>query len=391
MRHQQRWTDRKIAQRLALIEPLVYRGRVELPAFRCLPLPSPSAPPPVAPAVDDSAWQVIPPDSFWGAWRQDFVLRTRFTLPADWPAESCALHLPIGSAGEFSHPETLAYIDGEPLSSVDRHHHEVRLPAQYCDGQEHTLALHGWVGNLKNDPTSRLQMRACHAVQVDQPTRDFIALARCALGTANALAEDDPARGQLYTALDEAFILLDTREPFGAAFYASLPAAHEALRGSISRCGPPLPVEVYAAGHAHIDVAWLWVLGQTRRKAQRTFYNALRLAEEFPGFVFAQTQPQLYDFIRQDDPALFALIQQAAARGNWEPLGGMWVEADCNLSGGESLARQFLLGRSYFRSDVILDQREVTDANLRRVSEALVQFASLNQRLPCPAAGNSET
>ena len=243
------------------------------------------------------------------------MLRARFTLPADWAAGDCALYLPIGDAGEFSHPETLAYVDGEPLSSIDRHHHEVRLPAKTCDGQAHTLALHGWVGNLKNDPTSRLQMRAGYAVQVDAPTRAFIALARCALGMANALPEGDPARGQLYTALDEAFILLDTREPFGDAFYASLPAALQALRDGVSRCGPPLPLEVYAAGHAHIDVAWLWVLGQTRRKAQRTFYNALRLAEQFPAFVFAQTQPQLYDFIRQDDPALFAGIQQARGAG----------------------------------------------------------------------------
>lgn len=349
MRHQQRWTDRKIAQRLALIEPLVYRTRIGLPPFRYLPLPSPSAPPPVSPEVDDSGWQVILPDSYWGAWRQDFILRTRFTIPADWAKGEAALYLPIGIAGEFSHPETLAYIDGEPLSSVDRHHHEVRLPARYCDGREHVLALHGWVGNLKNDPTTRLQMRAGYAVAVDAPTRSFIALARCALGIANALPEDDPARGQLYSALDEAFILLDTREPFGPAFYASLPAADAALREGVSRSGHPLPVEVYAVGHAHIDVAWLWVLGQTRRKAQRTFYNALGLMEQFPGFVYAQSQPQLYDFIRQDDPALFARIQQAVARGSWEPLGGMWVEADCNLSGGESLARQFLLGRDFFR------------------------------------------
>jgi alpha-mannosidase len=75
----------------------------------------------------------------------------------------------------------------------------------------------------------------------------------------------------------------------------------------------------------------------------------LRLMEQFPAYRFTQSQPQLYEFIRQDQPELFAAIQQRVAEGRWELTGGMWVEADCNLSGAEALARQFLLGRSYFR------------------------------------------
>ena len=108
-------------------------------------------------------------------------------------------------------------------------------------------------------------------------------------------------------------------------------------------------VEVIAAGNANWDVAWLWTLAQTRRKAGRTFHTVLRLMEQFPDYHFTQSQPQLYDFVRQDYPALFAAIQTAVRDGRWEPIGGMWVEADCNLTGPESLARQFLLGRTFFR------------------------------------------
>jgi alpha-mannosidase len=110
-----------------------------------------------------------------------------------------------------------------------------------------------------------------------------------------------------------------------------------------------MEVIVHATGHAHIDVAWLWTLGQTRRKAERTFHNVIRLMEQFPAYHFTQSQPQLYEFIEEDQPALFEAIQQKIAEGRWEPIGGMWVEADCNLSGAESLARQFLLGRMFFR------------------------------------------
>ena len=122
-----------------------------------------------------------------------------------------------------------------------------------------------------------------------------------------------PQHGALLNALDEAFNVLDTREPFGEAFYASVPPAYAALRDGIAKAGPPLTSSSTATGHAHIDVAWLWTLGQTRRKAGRTFHNVLRLMEQFPGYHFTQSQPQLYDFVRQDYPALFEAIK--AARG----------------------------------------------------------------------------
>ncbi len=258
------------------------------------------------------------------------------------------MHLPIGKAGDFSHPEALAYIDGLPYAACDRHHQEILLPPRLFDGDWHLLALHGWAGSLRNDRDARLLMRECALVQIDQPTRDFIALARVALGVADHLDENEPARGHLYTALDEAFKVLDTREPFDERFYTSVPAAHETLRKGIAQAGAPLGVNITAVGHAHIDVAWLWTLGQTRRKASRTFYNVLCLMEQFPEFRFCQSQPQLYDFVRQDYPELFEVIKQRVRDGRWEPLGGTWVEADCNITGAESLARQFLLGRTFF-------------------------------------------
>ena len=114
---------------------------------------------------------------------------------------------------------------------------------------------------------------------------------------------------------------------------------------------------IHATGHAHIDVAWLWTLGQTRRKSERTFHNVIRLMEQFPEYHFTQSQPQLYQFIKEDQPALFESIKQRVEEGRWEPIGGMWVEADCNLSGAESLARQFLLGRTFFREHLVKTQK----------------------------------
>ncbi|MDY6877235.1 MAG: alpha-mannosidase [Chloroflexota bacterium] len=352
--HKTRWTAQKIAQRIALIEPLVYRRRHPLAPFCYAALPGPLDEPPVGPDVDDSDWPVIKPHTYWGQWRTNFVLRGHFQMPNDWETKKpTALYLPLGEAGDFCHPETLAYIDGVPYATADRHHQEILLPTQWRDGDSHRLALHGWTGMggwPAAEPGTRLLMHPCAIVQIDQPTRDFIATARVALGVANRLDENEPAKGHLLNGLDEAFKILDTREPYDRHFYDSVAPAHEALRNSIAQAGSPLDVDIAATGHAHIDVAWLWTLGQTRRKAGRTFYNVLRLMEQFPDYHFTQSQPQLYDYVRQDYPELFAAIKQRVAEGRWEPIGGTWVEMDCNVSGPESLARQFLLGRTFFQA-----------------------------------------
>jgi alpha-mannosidase len=348
--HDVRLTAQKIARRLALIMPLVYRHRAPLPDFKYQRLDGPESAPPIGPEIDTSGWETVAAESMWGEWRENFILRTTFFIPADWPSDmAVALYLPLGEVGDFSHPEALAYIDGEAYAGCDRHHQEIRLAERWRDGQAHQLALHGWTGGQR-EKSPRPWMRTCQVVAIDQTTRDFTVLARVALEAAEVLDGDDgPAHDRLLNALDAAFKVLATREPFGGAFYASVPEALRVLREGIAQAGPPLDVDITGVGHAHIDVAWLWTLGQTRRKAGRTFHTVLRLMEQFPGYGFTQSQPQLYDFVRQDYPALFEAIQARVAEGRWEPIGGMWVEADCNLSGPESLARQFLLGRTFFR------------------------------------------
>jgi alpha-mannosidase len=101
-------------------------------------------------------------------------------------------------------------------------------------------------------------------------------------------------------------------------------------------------------GHSHLDVAWLWTYEQTHRKAQRTFAIAADLLDADPAFVFMQSQPQLYDFVAQRDPELFARLRSLARAGRFDAdVAAMWVEPDCNLPSGESLLRQMLHAHDY--------------------------------------------
>lgn len=354
MLHKVRWTTQKIAQRIKLIEPWSYRQRHPLPDFRYKTLSGPLEVPPISLEVDDSAWEIIKPNTYWGMWTTDFIMRTQFQIPADWDTTlPAALYLPFGEAGDFSHPEALAYIDGQPYASADRHHHEILLPAHCRDGQPHSLSLHGWTGLggwNSGDPHTKLYMRECAVVQIDQPTRAFIATARIALDVIGQLDDNDAVKGRLFNALDDAFKILDTRDPLGTpTFYESVPAALTTLKQGIEAAGAPMDVDIIGVGHAHIDVAWLWTLGQTVRKSGRTFSNVLRLMEQFPDYKFSQSQAQLYQYTEEHYPEIFEQIKERVQEGRWEPMGGTWVEPDCNAIGAESLARQFLLGRTYFR------------------------------------------
>jgi len=348
MEHERRGTARAIGHALKWVAPLVYRRRAEMEPLRLWLLDGPLADVPET----NGNGVLVPSGSYWGGPNVDFLLGGAFVVPPDFdPAAPVALHLPLGEAGDFSHPEALAMLDGVAWAGVDRHHQEMPLPDAMRDGRSHSLALHGWTGLLGHhsaDPARRLFMGRCAVVQIDPPTRQFVALARTAHQAAELLDANHPARDRLLNALDAALARLDSREPFGDAFYDSVPAALSALEAGVRAAGPPLDADLIAAGHAHIDVAWLWTLGHTHGKAARTFATALRLMEEFPAFHFTQSQPQLYDFVRRDRPELFDQIAARVAEGRWEPIGGMWVEADCNISGPESLVRQLLLGRAFF-------------------------------------------
>ena len=106
-----------------------------------------------------------------------------------------------------------------------------------------------------------------------------------------------------------------------------------------------------AIGHAHLDTAWLWPLHETIRKCARTFSSQIELLDKYPDYIFGASQAQQYEFIKNYYPRLYDRIKQHVRQGRWELLGAMWVEPDCNLIGGESMIRQILYGKNFFKDE----------------------------------------
>ncbi|WP_030354548.1 alpha-mannosidase [Streptomyces scopuliridis] len=132
-----------------------------------------------------------------------------------------------------------------------------------------------------------------------------------------------------------------------------------------------------AVGHAHIDSAWLWPVRETVRKCARTFTNMATLANEYPELVFACSSAQQYAWMKEQRPEIFARMKKAAADGNWVPVGGMWVEADGNLPGGEALARQLVYGRRFFAEEFGVEQHGVWLPDSFGYTAAYPQLAKL--------------
>ena len=105
---------------------------------------------------------------------------------------------------------------------------------------------------------------------------------------------------------------------------------------------------VAMTGHAHLDLAWLWPVSETRRKGRRTFSSVLSLMDRYEDFVFNQSSAQLYAWIEAEEPEMFERVVRRVEEGRWEPVGGAWVENDCQIPSGESMVRQMLYGQRYF-------------------------------------------
>lgn len=152
------------------------------------------------------------------------------------------------------------------------------------------------------------------------------------------------------SALEKALNTLDLRAPYSQDFYASLGKVRAFLKANYySVDGEKATVNLI--GHTHIDVAWLWTLDQTKQKVERSFSTVLQLMDEYPEYKFFSSQPQLFDFLKERNPELYAKVKEKVLEGRWEVDGAMWLEADCNLTSGESLVRQIQFGKRFFKQE----------------------------------------
>lgn len=349
------WEIEKLAARVQELGPLRYREERSLLPLHVME--DAAGENGARPPAGWESWPVIGEGYRWKARDRYLWLCGEVVVPEEWPpGRETLIRFNFGRLTPLTEEgfESLLYVDGKPYQGVDANHDEIFLPAG-LPGRRHLLQFRLWSGlefGGRQEEQER-ELRRFSLCWLDPAADDLYYTAAAVLDTVRVLEERDAKRRELLTALDRAFRLLNWSRAGSEAFYDSVREASDRLRSGVEAIaeGEQSSVVVRAVGHTHIDVAWLWRLRHTREKAARSFSTVLRLMEKYPEYVFLQTMPQLYAYVREDYPDVYAQIRERIREGRWEAGGAMWLEADCNLPSGESLVRQIAAGTRFFREE----------------------------------------
>ncbi len=161
---------------------------------------------------------------------------------------------------------------------------------------------------------------------------------------------------QIEHALEQFTLAVDFEQSRNARI-ADYINAREILRPAMDAVNGTVTAQMWAVGNAHIDLCWLWPHRETQRKIARTFAQQIRLMDMYPEYKFIQSQAHAYRICKEYYPDLYEQVKEKIKAGQWIADGSMWVEPDTNLSSGESLIRQILHGKRFYRDEFGLDTK----------------------------------
>lgn len=313
---------------------------------------------PEDPALDDSAWSVLTPnptfdDNAPSHWKGPRVFRRWVEIPAKISGYSTVgaqakLDLSFGSDASMT---VDIFLNGSLVSrGVQEQQQPILLTENAQPGQKFFVAV--------RIDAQAVDTAFYHGDLVIEPpaTRPDPSLIReeclSAIPLIAAYADGKEQRERQLAAAIHAidFSPLETGDQ--GAFDSSLREAQrklEALKPWMQQ------FVIRAVGNSHIDMAWLWPWTETVEVVRNTFRSVLDLMREYPDFRFSMSSARAYEWMREKYPDLFGEIQQRVKEGRWEIVGGMWVEPDLNMPAGESLVRQILVGKEYFKKEFGVD------------------------------------
>ncbi|MBE6369373.1 MAG: alpha-mannosidase [Lentisphaerae bacterium] len=319
----------------------------------------------------------------WGEAWENAYFKLSGIVPDDWQLEECILNLNFSGEALVFTPEGVPFYSLTGGSVFDPWYYKSSfpLPAEWVTDRKFTVwveaaSIHigGVVFNwdpprnakgLSGAYTSDLKAARLSRQNDDvwHLQMEFYTL----FELYNSFPESHYRRKQLLAVLNAAIDAYHDNPGNAAAARAVL--AKELTRPAVSSAA-----QVTAIGHAHIDIGWLWPVRESIRKVARTFSSQLYLMERYPDYVFGASQPQLYQFAKDNFPEMYEKIRKRVAEGRWECQGGMWAEADCNVISGESMVRQFLHGKNFFMDEFGVDVKNLWLPDVFGYSVALPQI-----------------
>ncbi|MBQ3126692.1 MAG: alpha-mannosidase, partial [Clostridia bacterium] len=306
-------------------------------------------------------------DSFGSGW--DTHAWFRFTVDRADQQDRDPLYLRAHterSGWDADNPQFIVYVDGVLRQGLDTNHREVLLEGK----GPFDVVLYAYTGPKVSSARFFADTRRL-VPEVNDLYYDLLYPHQML----DYLDLESDEYAQIVKYLYRAVSMLDLYDITAPEFRASAAEASAYLAAEFyGKYCRPQPATTVCIGHTHIDCAWKWTLQQTREKVQRSFATVLELMRLYPEYKFMSSQALLYQNLKEEAPELYEQVRARIAEGRWECEGAMWVEADCNLSSGESLVRQVLYGKRFFKEEFGVDNHILWLPDVFGYSAALPQI-----------------
>ncbi len=321
------------------------------------------------PSPDLAVWQDFRKGERWGEKPEEHRwFYNHVTLPENMRGKDVELYMAVTPANESRwDPQFIVYINGREIRGMDSNHRYLKLDSSVAE-----FDLHSYAYSRPFGMNSDFYAQLC---TFDRDVEKLYYHLKVPFDVMNLLKKGCKEYTDIMYRLNDAINLLNWIDPESEEFRSSVKAAikymDEEFYGKF--CGET-PIKVSCIGHTHIDVAWRWTLGQTREKVQRTFGSVVEMMKKYPDYKFMSSQPQLLKYLKEESPELFAEVKKLVAEKRFELEGSMWLEADCNLTSGESLVRQIMFGKRFFRKEFGVENKILWLPDVFGYSAALPQI-----------------
>jgi alpha-mannosidase len=308
----------------------------------------------------------------WYGPDRHYWFRAKLTVPQGFNGRPLYLIIrtQIDEWDDGKNPQFLLFVNGTITQGIDMNHREVLIANSAKSGDVYDIDLQSYTGTLHTEFSLIGEI-----TEIDPEIMGLYYDLQVPIWALNRMDKDGKMRRDIETVLNNTVNLLDLRCEYSVEFYDSVKKARSYINKALYEdMAGVSDVIATCIGHTHIDIAWWWTVAQTKEKVARSFATVLKLMDEYPDYKFMSSQPQLYIFLKARYPDLYEKIKERVSEGRWEPEGGMWLEADCNLTSGESLVRQFLYGKRFFKDEFGVDCRVLWLPDVFGYSAALPQI-----------------
>lgn len=315
--------------------------------------------------------QPIPAGTPWGEkWEYGWFFTT-VTIPEEAKGERIEFMAELG--------ECIFFVNGRASGALDRKHKLRTLTKNAVPGDTYEIAMEVYAGHSGGeDPMCRDHYRIIipeenyQEFQESGKTQKISENGQIVVfhedvfqlwmdiktlhDLRNNLDDNSLRKAQIDKGLKKMCDAVDIELPFDE-FIDTVKAGRAELAPLFECKNSATTPEIFAVGNSHLDLEWLWTTEETRRKTARTLGNQMQILEEYSDYKYIQSQPWILETVKNEYPDLYEEVKQAVKDGKIIVEGAAWVQPDTNIVSGESMVRQFMVGKQFIEKEFGTDSK----------------------------------